>query len=89
MQSSVDPGKAKSGLRGLYGALITSFTASTYQTAGQIALGLHVGTLLKVNKSVFVAHVSFQLVVGSVPHSLLDAIPELLYLIVFYVSNPH
>lgn len=50
MQSSVDPKQAKSGLRGLYGALITSFTASTYQTAGQIALGLHVGTLLKVSE---------------------------------------
>lgn len=36
-------------MRGLYSGLITSFTASTYQTAGQIVLGLHVGTLLKVN----------------------------------------
>ncbi|CAN0496278.1 unnamed protein product, partial [Ectocarpus sp. 12 AP-2014] len=36
-------------LRGLYSGLITSFTASTYQTAGQIALGLHVGTLLKTH----------------------------------------
>ncbi|CAM9448300.1 unnamed protein product [Pylaiella littoralis] len=49
VKSSVDPKQAKSGLRGLYGALITSFTASTYQTAGQIALGLHVGTLLKTH----------------------------------------
>ena len=47
-QTSVDPDKARSGIGGLYSALITSFTASTYQPAGQLALGLHVGTLLKV-----------------------------------------
>ncbi|CAB1103414.1 unnamed protein product [Ectocarpus sp. CCAP 1310/34] len=48
-RSSVDPDNARSSLRGLYNGLITSFTASTYQTAGQIALGLHVGTLLKTH----------------------------------------
>ncbi|CAM9840696.1 unnamed protein product, partial [Ectocarpus sp. 13 AM-2016] len=49
IRCSVDPGNARSSLRGLYSGLITSFTASTYQTAGQIALGLHVGTLLKTH----------------------------------------
>ncbi|CBN73940.1 expressed unknown protein [Ectocarpus siliculosus] len=49
VKSSVDPDNARSSLRGLYSGLITSFTASTYQTAGQIALGLHVGTLLKTH----------------------------------------
>ncbi len=51
-QTSVDPKKAKSGIGSLYSALITSFTASTYHPAGQIALGLHVGTLLKVRGGV-------------------------------------
>eukprot|EP00903_Cladosiphon_okamuranus_P014554 g13500.t2 len=47
VKTSVDPNEARSGIWGLYNALITSFTASTYQPAGQVALGLHVGTLLK------------------------------------------
>lgn len=47
-QRSVDPKVARSSINGLYGALITSFTASTIQTAGQLTLGLHVGSLLKV-----------------------------------------
>ncbi|CAM9849863.1 unnamed protein product, partial [Hapterophycus canaliculatus] len=49
VKTSVDPKTARSGLGGLYGAIITSFTASTYQPAGQVALGLHIGTLLKTH----------------------------------------
>lgn len=47
-QRSVDPKEAKSSIGGVYNALVTSFTASTIQTAGQLTLGLHMGSLLKV-----------------------------------------
>ena len=35
-------------LTGVYNTLVAAFTASTLETAGRIALGLHVGRLLKV-----------------------------------------
>lgn len=49
-QKSVDPRQARSSISGIYSAIVTSFTASTIQTAGQLTLALHVGSLLKVRQ---------------------------------------
>ena len=39
-------------LTGVYNVLVAAFTASTLETAGRIALGLHIGRLLKVRYSI-------------------------------------
>ncbi|CAN0190711.1 unnamed protein product [Ascophyllum nodosum] len=49
VNTAIDPQDVRSSLTSVYNALITSFTASTLQTAGQITLGLHIGSLLKTH----------------------------------------
>eukprot|EP00903_Cladosiphon_okamuranus_P014556 g13502.t1 len=49
VRRSVDPRQARTSIASVYNALVTSFTASTIQTAGQLTLALHVGSLLKTH----------------------------------------
>ncbi|CAN0190841.1 unnamed protein product [Ascophyllum nodosum] len=48
-KAALDLRDARASLTCAYNALFASFTASTLQTAGRIALGLHIGSLLKTH----------------------------------------